>query len=542
MNIVARTAKKSPRLFAIGLLIALVSTFVMASRWQTVKAFALSQGEKAQAESTVGLKKSELINEFVKDDLFLTPGTCDTAGSIEVESTGGTTAPTAYATLKAAFDAIIAGTHTGSINIEVCGNTTETATAELTASGLASTSYTNITIRPVGGARIIEGSIVGAIVKLNGADNVTIDGRQGGTGTARDLTVRNINTTTATAAIWLASVAAGNGAANNTIRNLEIAAGADPQTSTSVTFGIIMSGTTISATSNGVDNDNNSFIANRVVKARYGIVTRGTTTDLNINPVVTDNIIGPSAFGTDQIGKGGIFMQADTGATVSRNTVQFVGGLVANSAAGTDRCGICIGNDSWSQNTTTTITSNTYTVTKNIIHDIIEEKTFSSAGIILGTTGGGSATNNVVANNFIYNIRANGTSPDQPVGIGISGGHTDKVVFNSISMTGDMDPAGATAAAIFGNAVRVSQQPATHVNLTLMNNSIYLDVNSNTAANLYYAITLPSATYSFGTGGLNYNNYYINAANTQLRTGGVGTTSGNSPGTSFQTLANCKGL
>src|SRR5687768_18559105 len=43
----------------------------------------------------------------------LTIGTCDTAGPVEIESTGGTTAPTAYGTLKLAFDAIIAGTHTG---------------------------------------------------------------------------------------------------------------------------------------------------------------------------------------------------------------------------------------------------------------------------------------------------------------------------------------------------------------------------------------------------------------------------------------------
>jgi hypothetical protein len=100
-------------------------------------------------------------------------GTCDTAGPIEVESTGGTTAPTAYGTLKLAFDAIIAGTHTGSINIDVCGNTTETATAALTASGLGATSYTDVTIRPVGAGRIIEGSIVGAIIRLNGADNVS---------------------------------------------------------------------------------------------------------------------------------------------------------------------------------------------------------------------------------------------------------------------------------------------------------------------------------------------------------------------------------
>jgi hypothetical protein len=43
--------------------------------------------------------------------------------------------PTDYATLKDAFDAINAGTHTGVINIGVCGDTTETAPAVLNASG-----------------------------------------------------------------------------------------------------------------------------------------------------------------------------------------------------------------------------------------------------------------------------------------------------------------------------------------------------------------------------------------------------------------------
>ena len=40
---------------------------------------------------------------------IVTIGTCDTAGPIEVESSGGTTTPTAYGTLKLAFDAILAG-------------------------------------------------------------------------------------------------------------------------------------------------------------------------------------------------------------------------------------------------------------------------------------------------------------------------------------------------------------------------------------------------------------------------------------------------
>lgn len=459
--------------------------------------------------------------------------------TVSVTATAGTTGPTGYSTLKGAFDAINAGTHQGDITILINGNTTETASAVLNNSGSGAALYTSVLIRPAGAPRIIEGSIVGAIVKLNGADNVTIDGRIGGTGTNRDLTIRNNSTAAATAAIWLASVAAGNGASNNVIRNLEIAAGQTSFSGTNVTIGIIMNGTTISLTANGDDNDNNQFIFNRIIRARYGIVTRGTTTNLNINPVVTDNIIGPSSFGADQIGKVGIFMQADTGALVSRNIVQFVGGDFANTTAGADRLGIAIGSESWSTTASTTLTSNTYTVTRNIIHDVVEERTFSSLGLQLATTGGGSPTNNLVANNFIYNIRANSTSGDQLCGIGIPGGHTDRVVFNSISITGDMDPGASSLSTTYGNAIRLPQlNGSTHQNLTLANNSIYMDANSSTAANRYYAITANAASYSFGTGFENYNNYYINQSNTQMRTGGLGTSTGSAQTTEFQTLAN----
>ncbi len=499
----------------------------------------------AFAESSGKYGFSNLFSNFTAQAEETAPteaviGVCDTAGPIEIESTGGIVVPTAYPTLAGAFAAIVAGTHTGAINVEVCGNTTETVSAELTASGVGAASYTSVIVRPVGGARIIEGSIVGAVIKLNGADNVTIDGRQGGTGSARDLTVRNNSVATATAAIWLASVAAGNGASNNTVRNLELAGGATQNTLTVNTFGIIMCGITIGTTVNGVDNDNNSFLANRIIRARYGIVTRGTTTDLNISPVVADNIIGPTAFGADQIGKVGIFMQADTGALVSRNTVQFVGGDFASTTAGTDRVGIGIGQESWSM-APGTLTSNTYTVTRNVIHDVIEERTFSSVGLLMATTGGGSNTNNLVANNFVYNVKANGTAGDQAVGLGIAGGLGDRVVFNSVSMTGDVDPdAGAVATTNFSSGIRVGNNSGgTHGNLTLTNNSVFMDLSSSSTATIRnYAISGNAAAFNWGTGGENYNNYYINPINTQLQTGGLGSVAGNTLTTQFATLAN----
>ena len=465
-------------------------------------------------------------------------GTCDTAGPIEVEATAGTPGPTLYASLNAAFTAINAGTHQGIINVEVCGNTTESASAILNSGAVAPASYSSVTVRPVGGSRIIEGTLSTSTVKLNGADNVTIDGRIGGVGSNRDLTIRNNSGAAGAAAVWLASVAAGNGASNNTIRNLEIAGGSDTSSSSNSTFGIIMCGTAITVSSNGTDNDNNSILANRVIKARYGITTRGTTTNLNISPIITDNIVGPASFGTDQIGKVGIFLQADTGAIVSRNTVQSVGCLEPQACTGADRMGIAVGNESWSM-APSTITSDNYTVTKNIVRDVIDENTFSSVGINLATTNGGAATNNLVANNFVYNVRSNGTTPDQAVGLGIAGGHSDRVVFNSISMTGDVDPGAATASDQAGSGIRIANaSSASHANLSLRNNSVFMDLSSSSSPGVrFYAISGPSNAYSFGTGGENYNNYYINPSNTQLQTGGLGTTSGSTLTTQFASLA-----
>ncbi|MBK8304797.1 MAG: hypothetical protein IPK98_15895 [Chloracidobacterium sp.] len=148
----------------------------------------------------------------------MTIGVCDTAGPIEVEASLVGPGPTAYATLGAAFTAINAGTHTGTISVEVCGNTTETGTAAVNASGSGSASYSFILIRPVGGvARTITGAVSGnPLVNLNGADNVTINGINSGGDT---LTIQNTDSgnTSGTSTIKFIGGATGNTITNSTI-------------------------------------------------------------------------------------------------------------------------------------------------------------------------------------------------------------------------------------------------------------------------------------------------------------------------------------
>ena len=112
---------------------------------------------------------------------------------VDVRATGGNLAQS-YTTLKAAFDAINAGTHTGTITIGISASTAETASAILNGSGSGPASYTSILISPSGGgARSISGAIPAGspIIDLNGADNVTIDGVNSGGNT---LTISNTAT------------------------------------------------------------------------------------------------------------------------------------------------------------------------------------------------------------------------------------------------------------------------------------------------------------------------------------------------------------
>ena len=458
-------------------------------------------------------------------------------GPVVVTATAGNTGPTDYPNLGAAFTAINGGTHQGNITIDITGNTSEAAMAVLNNSGAGGASYMSVLIRPSGGPRTISGNVFAAVIKLNGADNVTIDGRIGGTG--RNLSITNANNGPI-GAIWLASVTAGDGCTNNIIRNVEIAC---QHSVNNGQVGIYVGGQNFGQLhdNGGNDNDNNSLIANRIIRCSYGIATQGTDTNYNVGTVITDNIIGPASFGSDAIGRMGIYMANDTGALIARNTIQFVGGDFANTIFAVPRIGIGIGSDLWGISVQREPGEN-YTITGNIIHDVVDERGGSAVGILLAANNNGAPTSNLVANNFIYNVRANSAFNLQFAGVAIATGHTDKVLFNSIRITGDVDPGGVASCATFGAGVSIIDRSGNGipqpVNLTLADNNIYVDVNSNSPAVHFYAVVAPSTdSFSFGSGFENYNNYYVNQANPQMFTGGRANSFAPAATTEFPSLA-----
>ena len=124
----------------------------------------------------------------------VSPGPTVSISPYTIGATGGD-----YVTLKAAFDAINAGSITGVITLQIIDNTNETVSAVLNASGSGSASYTSVKIYPTVSGKTISGSIAGALIGLNGADKVTIDGRLNATGSAKDLTITNTSTSSTSA-------------------------------------------------------------------------------------------------------------------------------------------------------------------------------------------------------------------------------------------------------------------------------------------------------------------------------------------------------
>src|SRR5439155_17682518 len=141
----SKSAFFNPRLLiglafcSIGLLLALLAFALYPG------GHALAQGERQDQSNAAVLAQNSSPEE---SDAPAVIGTCDTAGPVEVEATAGTLGPTAYPSLAGAIAAINAGTHQGAINVEICGNTTETAAMFLNSSGAGAASYTSVTIRP----------------------------------------------------------------------------------------------------------------------------------------------------------------------------------------------------------------------------------------------------------------------------------------------------------------------------------------------------------------------------------------------------------
>lgn len=205
------------------------------------------------------------------------------AGFAQITKTIGATGGD-YTTLKAAFDAINSGVLTGTITLQVIDNTTETTTAVLNASGTGSASYTSVIVYPTATGKTISGTVNGALIDLDGADNVVIDGRVNQTGT-KNLTISNASVASTAGTSTIRFI---NDASSNIIKYAYIKG-----STLDATGGIINFSTTTGTTgndSNTIDNNNitNAANANRPLNTIYSL---GTSAKENDNNTISNNSI-----------------------------------------------------------------------------------------------------------------------------------------------------------------------------------------------------------------------------------------------------------
>ncbi|MBM3915247.1 MAG: T9SS type A sorting domain-containing protein [Sphingomonadales bacterium] len=404
---------------------------------------------------------------------------CPTFSGTKTVGVGGD-----FPNLRTAFDQLGACAVSGPLTLSLLSSYSSTNEVfPLVINPIAGSSATNrVTIKPAPGATPIIEVAFTYVLALNGADFITIDGSNTVGGLTRDLTIRNISTSSGLIGIWVASLGAGAGATNNTIANCII------ETNTS-SFGIFAGLNTGAA--NGPDNDNLAIRNNIIRKSRYGIQAVGGTVSAQVldGLVIEDNIFG-SALSTGVIGQNAIVTASINNFSISRNTVFGITNTSSFDA-------ISIGS-----------LSTNGVVSSNRISDLINNGTNRASAISLASS---STSNILVSNNFIYNVINNGTGGTTfgCYGLYLSSGGGYAIINNSISLSGNRDAVATTKPSSISSCIFIGSSVTAGVRI--LNNILS---NSQTAATSgpksYSLYSATSGTTSFSS--INSNSYFTSGA------------------------------
>lgn len=347
-----------------------------------------------------------------------------------------------------------------------------------------------LTISPAAGVTpAFSGSSNAGLIKVNGADYITIDGSNNGTNT-RDLSFTNTYST-GSAVIWVASVGgAGNGANHVTIKNLNVTGGSNTNSST---YGIVSAGTAYTASAE--DNDYLTIQNNSIKTVYTGIKTNYSSTAglQGDNLVISQNSIG-SATEAEYVLLRGIDVSYVNAPDISNNTIFNILRSASPSVSGIEIGAGVIGG----------------TINANTIKDIQNTSTSGYGAYGINFASGTGTTNVTVSNNMISGIMAANynlySTYENAYGIRIYGGTNLKIYHNSINMYGDVTSA--------SNA-------SSSYNLYIYSSSVTgLDVRNNIFVNTQNFAVSGSKAYNifnYGPGTFAYldnNDYYGSATGT----------------------------
>jgi hypothetical protein len=416
-----------------------------------------------------------------------TNNTTAISGTVTVGS-GGT-----YPTLTGTgglFEVINLGGLNGNTTALIISDITEPGTIALNQWTETGGSNFTLVIQPDAAAgRMLSGSYAGGLIRLNGADRVTIDGRYSGSG--KYLSVKNSNTSGTISAIQVISPGTGQGSVDITIRNCRISTGHNGSGSYGIAVGGSTSGTA------GDDNDNLSVLDCNISKTHYGIYAAASASGVNNNLLVSGDSIG-SSISSDYIGRYGIYLLQASGGVITGNTVyNLISSVLAASPTGM-LVGAGVVNTS---------------ITRNRICGISYTGSSALGGVGMMVQPGSASSNLTIANNLIYDI--SGTGNNSPGGTSIAGivlngsSGTIGLYYNSVNLAGAISRAAATA----------DKSMALYVNssvtgLSMKNNNLVNSIENTSGTATAYAIYSGAANTAFTV--INYNDYFSSGPEAML--------------------------
>jgi hypothetical protein len=505
------------------------------------------------------------------------------AGTFTVGAAG------AYSTLTAAVTDLNNKFLTGPVVFELLDatntarvtpeNTGEVFPIVINANGGSSATNT-VTIKPAAGvvASITGAAANGALIKLNGASWVIIDGSNSG-GTDRSLTIENTSVTVPSV-ILVGSVGA-TPVTNDTVKNCVIRNGVNTSTP------VVISDATTLGTAGAFANI--TIQNNDIQKGFNGVFATGGTSPQNgSNLVYTQNKLDNS--GVNAIRATGLFIQGVNGATVSQNTIGnfsateaendagivlgtgTINAIVSNNSVsnlgmtaatanapfgiidqsgvvapvsgniirGNNISNILTSNGTTSSGTTTvrgiTVVANGTIVERNNVQGVINlcTNTFGANGIELN-----AGNNSIVRNNFVSNVThdmSGGAAFSTGFGVFgmlVTGGTGHQIYNNSVNLYG-LQP-GTAATSLLSAAFAINSTAST--GMDVRNNIFANNITGGTTGIAAVSIYLPSG----GTAAMNLtnnkNSYYFGTDVARQGAGQAGTTAGTNFFTTLPALA-----
>lgn len=392
-----------------------------------------------------------------------------------------------YATLTAAVADFNSDAITGPVTFQLIDSSYPSETFPITINANAGSSATNtLLIKPAAGVDATISGNAAVLLKVNGADYVTIDGSNNGTSTD-NLTLNNINpTSTANPIIaWVASTAT-DGADNVTFKNVKFL-GLSPS---GTIAGLLVSGPTLGAAGT-IPNNNLRVESNTFNRSQNAVFAIGLATAPDLGAVITENTIG-STDPLEKMGFRGLAVQNASNFVISKNTI--TGVTVASTSTSS---GILVG-----------ASVNNGIITQNKINDVTNTNTggYGANGIYSNVAAGNG--NILISNNFVSNVTGNGYAGlggvgDNGNGIVVGNAGTNIRVYNNTVVQN-------TNQAVAGrpSAINILSTVTVAGSIDLRNNIL---VNNQTTSGEKYTLYSGAAKTVYSN--IDNNNYYTTGSN-----------------------------